>query len=171
MSGWPGTFGRSLDAEGRRGRRLHLARKAQAGTSRAPRTGREGRARGPRKGLRGERCSRPGRRWHLPAQGLEPPQVSAPPLPHPACCAEGREGATARALSQRALTAGAPNSRCQGTLGPVSPPLPPPQDGRTVKAGRLPPPRPPPAWGLLLLEDREGAMDAWWLRGPGRRLR
>lgn len=81
MSGWPGTFGRSLDAEGRRGRRLHLARKAQAGTSRAPRTGREGRAREPRKGLRGERCSRPGRRWHLPAQGPEPPQVSAPLSP------------------------------------------------------------------------------------------
>lgn len=169
MSGWPGTFGRSLDAEGRRGHRLHLARKAQAGTSRAPRTGQEGRARGPRKGLRGEHCSRPGRRRHPPAQGPEAPQVSAPPLPHPACCAEGREGAAARPLSQRALTAGAASSRGPGTLGPVSPP--PAPDGRTVKVSRLPPPRPPPAWGLLLLEDRGGAVDAWWPRGPGRRLR
>lgn len=126
--------------------------KPGAGTSRAPRTGREGRARGPRKGLQGEHCSQPSRRGHPPAQGPGPPQVPAPHSPDPTCCAEGREGATTRDPGSESAGTDhwAPNSRGQGTLGPVSPLPLPWMEGRSGPAGCHP-----------LARHRPGASRCW----------
>lgn len=129
MSGWPGTFGRSLDGEGRRGHQHHSARKAQGGGEPAPRTGQ--RRAGP--GGCGRAC-RVSTAHGQAADGARPPRLAAepgssdvrPPSPGPACYAEGREGPPlgTPTLSQQALTAGAPNSRGQGTPDPVSSPPP-----------------------------------------------
>lgn len=172
MSGWPGAFRRSLDTEGKRGAGSAWPGKPGAGTSRAPR--KDGRA-GP--GGRGRGCG-VSPAHGLAAEGTRPPGARdplrcPPPSPPTPCAAQkGGKGPPpgTPALSQRHSPLGSQLQR-PGDPGSCVTPPPPPLDGRTVKAGRLPPPRPPPAWGLPLLEDGGGAVDAWWPWGPGSRLR